>query len=69
MSKLKDAMQEQLNRMTEEEQSNPQSNTEIKNILEAFVSLINAYLQRVGSSDEESGKKWPRVSDTFGSLG
>ena len=69
MPKLKDAIQEQINRMTEEEQSNPQSNAEIKNLLEAFVSLINAYLQRIGSSDDEPGKKWPRVSDTFGSLG
>lgn len=69
MPKLKDAMQEQINRMTEEEQTAPVSNTELKNLLEAFVSLINAYLQRVGGSEEEPGKKWPRVSDTFGSQG
>ena len=67
--KLKDAMQEQINRMSVDEIPETPPNTEIKNLLEAFVSLINAYLQRIGGSDEEPGKKWPQVSKTFASQG
>jgi len=70
--KLKDAMQEQINRMSADEITETPPNTEIKNLLEAFVSLINAYLQRIGGSDnvdEEPGKKWPQVSKTFASQG
>jgi len=60
--KLNDAIQEQMNRMSEEPVV-PSDNTEIKSLLEAFISVIHAYLKRLGSSDEH------QVSDTFGSLG
>lgn len=66
--KLDQAIEEQVSRYTNEEtQNTPLANEELRNLLQAFISLINAYLQRVGETPTEE-RTWPKVSDTFGSV-
>jgi len=62
---LDQAIGEQITRLSESvKPEEPKPDTEMQNLLQAFVSLINAYLQRLGGPPSQ-----PKVSDTFGSLG
>jgi len=64
---LDQAIGEQITRLSDSEKpEEPKPDTELQNLLQAFVSLINAYLQRLGGPPESPQ---PKVSDTFGSLG
>jgi len=65
MSDLDKVMAEQVTRMSNiTDEPKPLPDTELQNLLKAFISLINAYLQRLGGSPPP-----PKVSDTFGSMG
>ena len=70
--KLKDAIQGQIDRLTEEKPVMP-VDTETSDLLMAFKYFINAYLQRINRSEEETSnmvspmdvKRGNTFTDTF----
>jgi len=69
--KLDDAISSQIVRMAFDEsvQKMNTEDTELRSLLQAFISLISAYLQRLGETSQIRESPQPKVSDTFGSLG
>ena len=70
--KLSEAIAEQVIRTTKSEPEAFSQDSEVKDILQAFVYLINAYLKRLEEPDISDIPKrgFPsRVSDTFASNG
>lgn len=65
--KLDEAIGEQIVRFQNDEKPKVSNDNEIRNLLQAFVSLIQAYLKRVSGTPhtEPSG----RSSNFFGSIG
>lgn len=59
---IKDQIVNTLQRNEPADNSSPAVNDEVNNLLQAFIALINAYLQRVSEPT-------PPASRTFGTLG